>query len=143
MLVKKAQLLTPISFVIFTISSRARKYAFTITVGWISLSMKPSTAASTSPARMITEVVPSPTSSSCALASSIMDFAAGCCTSISLRIAFPSLVRTIPPIGSRSILSMLLGPRVVLTMSATALAAWMLAYWAFLPCSRLAFLFKM
>ena len=35
-----------------------------------------------------------------------------------------------------------LGPRVVLTMSATALAALMLAYWAALPCSRLAFLFR-
>jgi len=36
----------------------------TITVGWISFSRKPSTAARTSPARMITDVVPSPTSSS-------------------------------------------------------------------------------
>lgn len=38
----------------------------------------------------------------------------------SLRMAFPSLVSTMPPIGSRSILSMDLGPRVVLTMSETA-----------------------
>lgn len=35
-------------------------------------------------------------------------------------MAFPSLVRTIPPIGSKSILSMDFGPRVVLTMSETA-----------------------
>jgi hypothetical protein len=38
----------------------------------------------------------------------------------SLRMALPSLVRTMPPIGSRSILSMDLGPRVVRTMSLTA-----------------------
>ena len=44
----------------------------------------------------------------------------------SRRMAFPSLVRTMPPMGSRSILSMLLGPRVVRTMSDTALAALML-----------------
>lgn len=35
-------------------------------------------------------------------------------------MALPSLVRTIPPIGSKSILSMDLGPRVVLTISETA-----------------------
>ena len=45
----------------------------------------------------------------------------------SLRMAFPSFVRTIPPIGSRSIFSIDLGPRVVRTMSETALAALMLA----------------
>jgi hypothetical protein len=48
-----------------------------MTVGWISLSRKPSTADMISPARMITEVVPSPTSSSCALANSIILLAAG------------------------------------------------------------------
>lgn len=41
---------------------------------------------------MITLVVPSPHSSSCVLLSSIMFFAAGCATSISRRIALPSLV---------------------------------------------------
>ena len=45
----------------------------------------------------------------------------------SLRMAFPSFVRTIPPIGSSSIFSIDLGPRVVRTMSETALAALMLA----------------
>jgi hypothetical protein len=40
----------------------------------------------------MTEVVPSPTSSSCVLLSSIMFFAAGCATSISRKIAFPSFV---------------------------------------------------
>ena len=46
------------------------------------------------PARMMTLVVPSPTSSSWALDSSIMLLAAGCLTSISRRIACPSLVMT-------------------------------------------------
>ena len=68
---------------------------------------------------IITVVVPSPTSSSWVLLSSIILFAAGCETSISRRIAWPSFVRTIPPIGSRSILSMALGPRHDLMMSAT------------------------
>lgn len=68
---------------------------------------------------MMTLVVPSPHSSSCVLLSSIMFFAAGCATSISLRIAFPSFVRTIPPIGSRIILSMALGPKQVRMTSAT------------------------
>ena len=75
-------------------------------------------------------------------------------------MALPSLVRTMPPIGSRSILSMLLGPRVVRTMSDTAyiirwlvclfvmcalltLAALMLAVCALRPCSRYAFWFRM
>ena len=40
----------------------------------------------------------------------------------SLRMALPSLVSTMPPIGSRSIFSMDLGPRVVRTMSDTAYA---------------------
>jgi hypothetical protein len=66
---------------------------------------------------MITLVVPSPTSSSCVRDSSIIDFAAGCATSTSRRIALPSLVSTMPPIGSSSILSMARGPRHVLTTS--------------------------
>lgn len=76
-----------------------------------------------SPAMIITEVVPSPTSSSCALDNSIIDLAAGCYTSISLKMAFPSLVITIPPMGSSNIFSMERGPKVVITISETALAA--------------------
>ena len=68
---------------------------------------------------MMTVVVPSPTSSSCVRLSSIMLFAAGCDTSISLRIACPSFVRTMPPMGSRSILSIALGPRHDRMISAT------------------------
>lgn len=82
---------------------------------------------------MMTLVVPSPTSSSCVLLNSIILFAAGCATSISLKIEFPSLVRTIPPIGSRIILSIAFGPRQVRMTSETVLEAWMLAVWALRP----------
>jgi hypothetical protein len=57
-------------------------------------------------------------------------------------MAFPSLVITIPPMGSKSILSIDLGPRVVLTISATALPALILEIYAFLPYSLLVLLFK-
>lgn len=67
----------------------------------------------------MTVVVPSPTSSSCVRLSSIMLLAAGWETSISRRMAWPSLVRTIPPMGSSSIFSMALGPRQERMMSAT------------------------
>ena len=46
--------------------------------------------------------------------------AAGCETSISRRMALPSLVSTMPPLASSSILSIARGPSVVRTMSATA-----------------------
>lgn len=69
--------------------------------------------------RMMTVVVPSPTSSSCVLLSSIMLLAAGCETSISRRMAWPSFVRTIPPMGSSSIFNMALGPRHDRMISAT------------------------
>ena len=67
----------------------------------------------------MTVVVPSPTSSSCVRLSSIMLLAAGCATSISRSIACPSFVRTIPPMGSSSILSIAFGPRHDLMISAT------------------------
>jgi hypothetical protein len=67
----------------------------------------------------MTVVVPSPTSSSCVLLNSIMLFAAGCATSISRRMAWPSFVRTIPPMGSSSILSIAFGPRQDRMISAT------------------------
>lgn len=68
---------------------------------------------------MMTVVVPSPTSSSWVRLLSIMLFAAGCETSISRRIACPSFVKTMPPMGSSSIFSMALGPRHDRMMSAT------------------------
>lgn len=115
--------------------------------------------------RTMTEVVPSPTSSSWVRLSSIIDLAAGWARSNSRNIAFPSLVTTIPPAASRSIFSMDLGPNVVRIMSATAcgcgccthlfkhtkqsnsktpiknwieftLEAWILACWTLLPDSR-------
>lgn len=91
---------------------------------------------------MITEVVPSPTSSSYALESSIMLFAVGWLASISLKIALPSFVITIPPIGSINIFSIDLGPKVEVTMSATAFAASIFAIYAFLPDSLFVFVFK-
>jgi hypothetical protein len=84
------------------------------------LSIKGLAHCMTSPARMITDVVPSPTSSSYVLDISIIFLAAGWLTSISLRIALPSLVITMPPMGSISIFNMDLGPRVVVTILATA-----------------------
>ena len=82
---------------------------------------------------IMTVVVPSPTSSSCVLLNSIMLFAAGCATSISRKIAWPSLVSTMPPIGSSSIFSIALGPRHDRMISATVLAAVMFDNCAFRP----------
>eukprot|EP01139_Manchomonas_bermudensis_P000637 Amastigsp_a699_1024.p4 type:complete len:201 gc:universal Amastigsp_a699_1024:1098-1700(+) len=117
-------------------SSSARWNARTRVVGCISRSRNGSAAARTSPARMTTEVVPSPTSSSCVRESSIMDLAAGCLTSISRRMALPSFVMTMPPMGSRIILSIARGPRQVRTRSATAFAAATLESCALRPFSR-------
>lgn len=88
-----------------------------------------------SPAKTITLVVPSPTSSSYDLEISNIDFAAGWLTSISLKMACPSFDKTIPPIGSNNIFNIDLGPRVVTITSAIALAALILAIYAFLPVS--------
>jgi hypothetical protein len=101
----------------------------------MSLSIKGYAALIISPAKTITLVVPSPTSSSYDLEISSMDFAAGWLTSISLKIACPSLDKTIPPIGSKSIFNIDLGPNVDTMTSAIAFAALMLAICAFLPVS--------
>lgn len=123
-------------------SCRARLKAEMMTTGWILRSSWGRAWARISPARggqstssggamrlnmreigciprIMTVVVPSPTSSSCVRLSSIMLLAAGCETSISRRIAWPSFVRTMPPMGSSSILSMAFGPRHDRIMSAT------------------------
>ena len=82
---------------------------------------------SNSPARTATVVVPSPTYSSWVFEMSIKILAAGLSTCIDLRIVAPSLVTLMclflgpAAIGTR-ILSIPLGPRVVLTRSATAIA---------------------
>mmetsp|Transcript_9912 Transcript_9912/g.42152 ORF Transcript_9912/g.42152 Transcript_9912/m.42152 type:complete len:246 (+) Transcript_9912:1147-1884(+) len=129
------------SSMIFTAASSAFMYARTITVGWMSFSRNGCERCRISPARMITEVVPSPTSSSCVRDSSIIDFAAGCVTSISRRIALPSFVNTMPPEASRIIFSIERGPRVVRMMSETAFAAAMLLSCAVRPVSRLVLVF--
>src|SRR4030042_115151 len=79
------------------------------------------------------DVVPSPTILSWVLATSTIIFAAGCSMCISSSMVAPSLVMTTSPRVSTSILSMPLGPSVVLTASATALAAAMVDLWASLP----------
>lgn len=94
-----------------------------------------------SPASIITDVVPSPTSSSYALANSIIDFAAGWATSTSLNIALPSFVITIPPIGSINIFNIERGPNVVVTTSAIAFAAFIFANYALRPLSLYADVF--
>mmetsp|Transcript_23875 Transcript_23875/g.64022 ORF Transcript_23875/g.64022 Transcript_23875/m.64022 type:complete len:261 (+) Transcript_23875:1266-2048(+) len=117
---------TAISSRNLTASSSAFRYPLQITVGCICRSISGSACARYSPASTMTDVVPSPTSSSCARESSIMLLAAGCLTSTSRRIELPSFVITMPPIGSSSILSIERGPSVVRTISDTALPAWML-----------------
>ena len=62
---------------ILTAASSAFMYARTTTVGWMSFSRKGWERWRISPARMMTEVVPSPTSSSCVRLSSIMDCEGG------------------------------------------------------------------
>ena len=52
-------------------------------------------------------------------------------------------VVSVPPFGSKSILSIDRGPRVVRMMSETALAAAMFANCAFLPVSRFVLVFRM
>ena len=64
------------------------------------------------------------------------ELAAGWLTSTSRRIELPSLVMTMPPIGSRIILSIDRGPSVVRIMSLTAFPAAMLLSCAFRPVSR-------
>ena len=80
--------------------------------------------------------MPSPTSSSCVFATSTIIFAAGCSISISFRIVAPSFVIVTSPIESTSILSMPFGPKVVRTLSATALAAIIFLLCASLPVFR-------
>mmetsp|Transcript_3214 Transcript_3214/g.7835 ORF Transcript_3214/g.7835 Transcript_3214/m.7835 type:complete len:297 (+) Transcript_3214:776-1666(+) len=116
-------------------ASKARAYPRQIIVGWMFLCNNGSATCNISPVSTITEVVPSPTSSSCARESSIICLAAGWETSTSLKIALASFVMTMPPMGSRSILSIARGPNVLRTMPATAWAAPMFASWALRPVS--------
>lgn len=144
---------TDIRLMISSASFKALLYAEMMTTGWMSRSNCARDCARISPAmalhqhiqrvltqliipKMITLVVPSPHSSSCVRLSSIMFLAAGCATSISRRIAFPSFVslnerasvpnrvksyqtHRMPPIGSSIIFSMAFGPKHVRITSAT------------------------
>eukprot|EP01137_Pigoraptor_chileana_P009741 Opistho-2@58436 len=70
-----------------------------------------------------TDVVPSPTSSSCTREMSTRIFAAGLSTPIERRIVAPSFVTWMPPVDiDWRILSIPLGPSVDLTRSPTAIA---------------------
>jgi len=82
-----------------------------------------SALANNSPAITTTEVVPSPTISSCFLAVSTSILAAGWLISISLIMVAPSLVTVTSPNELVNILSIPLGPNVVLTIPANTLAA--------------------
>merc|ERR1719167_740390 len=76
-------------------------------------------------ARTVTEVVPSPTSLSWTLDISTRTLAAGLSTPTDLRIVAPSFVTSTDPLGlpmPQRILSMPLGPRVLLTRSPMAIA---------------------
>ncbi len=95
-------------------------------LGWMFSSSRSPAFFSSSPASSTAVVVPSPTSLSWVLATSIIILAAGCCTSISSSTVAPSLVMVMSPRLSMSILSMPLGPRVVFRTSAMICAASML-----------------
>ena len=115
--------------------SLASLYPLAMMVGWTLASIRSVAFLRSSPARMTLVVVPSPTSASWVLATSTSILAAGCWTSISFRMVTPSLVMTTSPTESTSILSIPLGPRLLLTASEIALAAEMLLNWASLPFS--------
>ena len=106
--------------------SLASLYPAVMIVGWTLASIRSVAFLRSSPARMTLVVVPSPTSASWVLATSTSILAAGCWTSISLRMVTPSLVMTTSPTESTSILSIPLGPRLLLTALEIAMAAWML-----------------
>ena len=116
--------------------SAASLYPLAMIVGCISSSSRSSAFLRSSPVSIAAVVVPSPTSSSCVLATSTTILAAGCSMSISFRIVAPSLVITISPSESTSILSMPFGPSVVLTALATAFAAVILLLCASFPFDR-------
>mmetsp|Transcript_22401 Transcript_22401/g.49861 ORF Transcript_22401/g.49861 Transcript_22401/m.49861 type:complete len:226 (+) Transcript_22401:480-1157(+) len=95
-------------------------------MGWMRWLTRNSASLSSSPHSTVTEVVPSPTVSSCMRAMSTSTLAAGFSTGTERRMVAPSFVMVIRMLlGSPTdcnILSMPLGPRVVLTRSAMAMA---------------------
>ncbi len=108
-------------------------YPSTIIVGWTSWVRRDSAFSNSAPASTTADVVPSPTSLSVVFEISTSIFAAGCWTSISLRMVAPSFVIVTSPSESTSILSIPLGPRLLWTTSAMIFAAAMLFFWASRP----------
>ena len=120
---------------------RAVQYPLMITWGLIPSSMNCFASLRSSPAKIITEVVPSPTSLSWLLATSARDFAAGWSMLRSLMIVAPSF-EIVDESSVHIILSIPRGPNVVLITSTTAWQALMLLMicsfpWRFsVPCLR-------
>ncbi len=120
---------------IFLDWSAAILYPDDITVGCTFWLIRLSASCRSAPATMTAVVVPSPTKESCVLETSTIILAAGCSTSISLSMVTPSLVITISPSESTSILSIPLGPRLDRTALAMLFAASILFFMASLPVS--------
>mmetsp|Transcript_7546 Transcript_7546/g.23867 ORF Transcript_7546/g.23867 Transcript_7546/m.23867 type:complete len:266 (+) Transcript_7546:1040-1837(+) len=105
-------------------------------VGWMPFSSRRCAASRMAPQSTVTDVVPSPASVSCDLATSTSILAAGCATSMRARIVAPSFVMITSPDLDTTILSMPFGPSDVRTTSATALAAVMLFSRTLRSCAR-------
>ncbi|KAL1836335.1 hypothetical protein VTK73DRAFT_5090 [Phialemonium thermophilum] len=107
--------------------------------GWILRSTSFSASRSSSAASTATDVVPSPTSSSCTLEMLTSTLAAALSSAMALRIVAPSLVTMISPVDLHEmhcrILSIPLGPSVLFTRSPTAMAPTKAARRAFSPFS--------
>mmetsp|Transcript_46781 Transcript_46781/g.106181 ORF Transcript_46781/g.106181 Transcript_46781/m.106181 type:complete len:261 (-) Transcript_46781:51-833(-) len=119
--------------------SAASRKASVMVCGWMPFERRRSAACSSAPAMTTTEVVPSPASTSCAFESSTIIFAVGWVSFICCRMVAPSLEMRTSPLGSWIILSMPFGPKDVLTVSATALAARMFVMRTSMPFSSLSF----
>ena len=98
--------------------SAAFLYPASIIEGKIPKSSNFSAFSSKEPAKMTTDIVPSPTSLSTEFAASIITLAAGCSTSNLRNIVEPLLVRVTSPKRSMYIFSNPLGPNELLMRSA-------------------------
>mmetsp|Transcript_40486 Transcript_40486/g.96219 ORF Transcript_40486/g.96219 Transcript_40486/m.96219 type:complete len:272 (-) Transcript_40486:57-872(-) len=108
----------------FWATEQASRNPAMMVMGWRCWFTRISACLSSSPQSTTTEVVPSPTSSSCTLEMSTRTFAAALSTYSDLRIVAPSFVTvTVSPRPMDcKILSIPFGPSVVFTRSATAIA---------------------
>mmetsp|Transcript_82216 Transcript_82216/g.233071 ORF Transcript_82216/g.233071 Transcript_82216/m.233071 type:complete len:281 (-) Transcript_82216:7-849(-) len=130
---------TDIDVSISTAFSAAWRNASVIVWGWIPFASRRSAAWRSAPAMTTMDVVPSPASTSWALESSTIILAVGWVSFRCCRIVAPSLEIRTSPFGSWIILSIPFGPREVLTVSATALAARMFVDRTSAPFSSLIF----